>query len=228
MHAEALLIYQKDTVAREMLYAEFTAVLDGVVSAQSFAGETLEAVYLQLDEALDITAMVFFRLPFTADGRVEDTWNLPLREMATRARTGPPLSGKKTRLMCRSQCPEKWHSWLWEPRERRGRDPFSDILRVLKRNRLGLLPAPAEPHHEEPPLITDGPEDDRDIEAELQRLQERERQLVLEVSRLQGRLDKATGRMAELQAANEKLRDYIRVLKAQFTRLKSRSIHSDS
>ncbi len=228
MHAEALLFYQNDAVAREMLYTEFTAVLDGVVSAQSFAGETLEAVYLQLDDSLQIIAMVFFRLPFTDDGRVDDSWNLPLRDMASRARPGPVLKGAKTRLMCRSQCPEKWHGWLWEPRERRGRDPFNDILRVLRRNRLGLLPAQSLLAAEaEPPLVTQAPKESMSPETELERRRERERQLMRKVHQLQTRLDKATTRVAELETANEKLRQYIKVLKAQFTRLKSRSIHSD-
>ncbi|MCH8550940.1 MAG: hypothetical protein LAT62_03320 [Natronospirillum sp.] len=225
MHAEALLVYQKETVAREMLYTEFMAVLDGVVSARSFAAQTMEAVYLQLDEQLNVDVMVFFRLPFDNEGRVADTWNLPLRDMAARARPGPVIKGRKTRLMCRSQCPEKWHSWLWEPRERNGRDPFADIWRVMRRNRLGLLPAHAAESEAEPPLITDGMEEAPDLQAELQRMKQREQQLSQHLRRLQTRLDSATNRVSELEASNQKLRDYIKVLKTEFIRRQSKTTH---
>lgn len=235
VHAEALLIYQSDKSAREMLYSEFNALLDGMVTADQFAGQTLEAVYLQLDEQLQIRALVFFLLPFNQQGQVAEEWNLPLRDMAARGRPGPTLKGTPTRLLCRSQCPEKWHAWLWEPHERYGRDPFDDILRVLRRNRLGLLPAsvpaPPEPpaaeqsEAAEVPLITDvqaSTSGQRRAQEELARLRTREQQLRHKVSSLQVQLNKATRRADELETANQKLRDHIRTLKAQFDRLRSR------
>lgn len=207
MHAEALVIYGDNTLAREMRYSDFMAVLDGVVTAPDFANQHAEAVYVQLNGRLQISVMVFFRLPFNGRGQVDPDWNMPLQAMAAKATLGPPIAGTKTQLMCRSQCPQKWHSQLWEPKERQGCDPFEDLhLRLVKSNRLRLLPE----------LL------DTDVHDEYaQQLQQLERQWAHKVTQLENDLLKANQTIAELQATNGKLRQFTKALKAQYLKLKS-------
>lgn len=207
MHAEALVIYGDNALAREMRYSEFMAVLDGVVAAPDFARQTAEAVYVQLDGRLRISAMVFFRLPFDHSGQVAADWNIPLQALAARATLGPHMGGINTRLMCRSQCPQKWHSQLWEPRERQGRDPFEDLhVRLVKDNRLRLLP---ELH-------------DSDAQGEYARqLRQVEQQWETRVNQLEKHLKEARQNIVELQTANGKLRHCVKTLKTHYMKLKT-------
>lgn len=207
MHAEALVIYGDNTLVREMRYSEFMAVLDGVVTAPDFANQHAEAVYVQLNGRLQISAMVFFRLPFNGRGQVDPSWNIPLQALAAKATLGPPVAGSKTHLMCRSQCPQKWHGQLWEPKDRQGCDPFDDLhTRLVKSNRLRLLPELQE----------------SDVQDEYtQQLRQQENQWAQKVTRLENELLNAHRTIAELQTTNVKLRQFIKGLKAQYLKLKT-------
>lgn len=207
MQAEVLVIYGTGDLVREMLHSEFTAVLDGVVTASVFAGQSAEAVYVQLNGQLQISCMVFFRLPFDAQGGVLADWNIPLRDLADRATLGPPIAGACTRLVCRSQCPQAWHAHLWEPKDRQGCDPFVDLhTRLVKRNRLRLLPE-----------LVEKPDENNLPE----QLRHRDQLWQVKVVGLEKELLQARRTIDELQAANGKLRDYIAVIKAQYLKLKA-------
>ena len=243
MHAEALLIYRPHADVREMLYSEFMAILDGVIAVPELAGESAKTVYVQLDQQLNIAAMVFFHLPFDRNGQVNHDWNLPLRELAATGEPGPYINGQATRLVCRSQCDQRWHGHLWEPQDRMGRDPFTDMARIIRRNRLGLLPAeqaPVPPTLSEfvapepkarKPVKTETKADSdtpaaptiADLQATLARLQQRDKQWQQKVRQLQIKLDTANQRAEDLAVSNEKLRAYLKALKAQYLKLKANS-----
>lgn len=220
MYAEALLIFGQESEPREMLYSEFEAVLNGMVTLPEFAGQTHQAVYVQVDGQLSIEALVFFRLPFDAQGGVAGHWNMPLRPLAKQGGPGPRLDRKNTRLVCQSQCPHAWHADLWEPRERNGRDPFDDIARIMKRNRLGLLPEvrPQEASHE-----LAGADDLSDAQQRVKQLMERDRQLKLRLRQMDARLQQVSQRADELAAENGKLKAYIKALKSRYLKLKATS-----
>src|SRR5690606_23283896 len=57
---EAVMFFSDQGIAREMLFTEFEALLDGLVAAPDFADETVEAVFLQINSRLYVRAAVFF------------------------------------------------------------------------------------------------------------------------------------------------------------------------
>src|SRR5690554_7586518 len=82
---EAVMFFSDQGIAREMLFTEFEALLDGLVAAPDFADETVEAVFLQINSRLYVRAAVFFTVDFDLDGYVNRLWNLPLRTLAEKA-----------------------------------------------------------------------------------------------------------------------------------------------
>lgn len=78
---EAVLLFSERGIAKEMLYPEFEALLDGMVSTPEFADETVEAVFLQISNRLHVRGAVFFTIDFDLDGninsRVEHAAALP-------------------------------------------------------------------------------------------------------------------------------------------------------
>ena len=198
-----------------MLFSELRSVLDGMIALPEFAKESVSAVYVQLNEQLQVIALVYCLLPFDDEGRVQPDWDLPLRSLALTGGPGPSLGAGPIRLVCRSQCDPQWHGNLWEPREQGGRDPFEDVRRLIRRNRLGLLPRVDEPVAE-PPLLDGSSE----LVSKLTQLRQRDKQWQRKVKYLQERLDATTRRADELAAANDKLRAYVRTLKTQYLKLK--------
>jgi len=214
VYAEALLIYSQKSEPKEMLYSEFEAVLNGMVTLPEYADHSRQAVYVQVDGQLSIKALVFFQLPFDAQGGVAGHWDMPLRTLADRGRAGPLLEGKNTRLVCKSQCSPAWHAAMWEPCERNGRDPFEDIVRILKRNRLGLLPDVKTLESEDDSRVADA-------QQRIRQFMERERQMKLRLRQMENRLQEVNQRADELAAENGKLKAYIRALKSRYLKLKA-------
>lgn len=137
---EAVLFFNDGDIVKEMLYAEFEAVLDRVVEVQEFAGQEVNAAFVTLTSQLGVTGVVFFRLGFTAKGEADKSWNLPLRHLADVASRGPDLGVGAIRLACRSQCPMPWHQrHLWDPIMKPEKNSFAAIRDAIRRNRLGLL-----------------------------------------------------------------------------------------
>lgn len=150
---EAVVFFKGDLVDKEVRFAEFEAVLDGFAGLPAYAGKVVRAVYLQINRQLVIQSAVFFTLPFTDDGQVEPTWNIPLQHLADHGLPGPDLGDGTIRLACRSSCPVVWYKdKLWDP-EMGARSTFDLLVEAVKRNRLGLIeerlpearPAPAQP-----------------------------------------------------------------------------------
>ncbi|WP_028239327.1 chromosome partitioning protein ParA [Stutzerimonas azotifigens] len=137
---EAVLFFNERGICKEMLYPEFEALLDGVVSMPKFADQQMRVAYVLVDARLQVRAAVFFYLDFTEDGAADEGWNIPLRQLAERAGRGPDLGAGPIRLACRSQCPVAWHQMhLWDPEQTAGVSDLQLLRDTLRRNSLGLL-----------------------------------------------------------------------------------------
>src|SRR5690606_15023058 len=121
----------------QMRYSEFEAILDGVVALPDYADSEATLVYVEIDQNLQIQALVFFLLYFDEDGRADPEWNLPLQQLAKNAGPGPTLGDRLVRLCCRSQCPINWHQKaMWDPGMKPGANDFHAIQRAVGENRL--------------------------------------------------------------------------------------------
>ncbi len=136
---EAVMFIVDDVVVKEMYFAEFEAVLDDVVGVPDFAGQELQAVFLQINGALKITGAVFFIISFDKRGRIAGNWNIPLRHLLDHAGFGPDLGAGVIKVACRSACPVSWYrSQLWDP-VMAGNASFQALNAAVLRNRLGIV-----------------------------------------------------------------------------------------
>lgn len=134
---EAVFFMQDHGVSRQMRYNEFEAILDGVVALPDYADTEATLVYVEIDQSLQIQALVFFLLYFDEEGRADPEWNLPLQQLAKNAGPGPTLGDRLVRLCCRSQCPINWHQKaMWDPGMKPGANDFHAIQRAVEENRL--------------------------------------------------------------------------------------------
>jgi hypothetical protein len=137
---EAVLFFNEQGVCKQMLFPEFEALLDNVVSMPEFADQQMRMAYVLINPRLMVRAAVFFYLDFDEAGAADSGWNLPLRHLADNAGRGPDLGAGPIRLACRSQCPVSWHQMhLWDPSLAPGKNDLALIRDVVKRNALGLL-----------------------------------------------------------------------------------------
>ena len=136
---EAVLFFEGPAIAREMLYSEFEALLDGVVPLADLAGQELRAAYVRLDTGLQPAAVVLFLIPFDAEGFPEQRWNLPLRQLADASRPSPEPAARGVRVASRGRCPlPGWERGLWDPEAGAVSGTVERIRERLAVNRLGL------------------------------------------------------------------------------------------
>jgi hypothetical protein len=137
---EAVLFFNERGICKEMLFPEFEALLDNVVSMAEFADQQMRLAYVLINPRLLVRAVVFFYLDFDENGSADKGWNLPLRHLADNAGRGPDLGAGPIRLACRSQCPVSWHQMhLWDPSLSPGKNDLVLLRDTVKRNALGLL-----------------------------------------------------------------------------------------
>ncbi|MFN3580643.1 MAG: hypothetical protein ACK4VV_09255 [Pseudomonas sp.] len=137
---EAVLFFSERGIAKEMLYPEFEALLDGMVATPEFADETIEAVFLQINNRLHVRGAVFFTIDFDVEGNINSLWNMPLRNLAEKAGRGPDMGGGPIRLVCLGFTPNpKYRPHLWKPGQREGRSDLLMIKEAVTRNTLGIL-----------------------------------------------------------------------------------------
>jgi hypothetical protein len=136
---EAVVFFDREEISKEMHYAEFEALLDCVVPMQEFAGRVIEAAYLRLDANLSVVGLVLFLVPFDEEGFVEQSWNVPLRQLVEGGTRGPDLGGGPVRIATRSQCPVKGQeSKLWDIRFTTAGNTLNLLQERLRDNRLGI------------------------------------------------------------------------------------------
>lgn len=134
----AVVFFNSDnTVGKEMLYSEFEAVLDNIVGVPDFKGKKINAVYLHINQHLQVVAAVFFQVLFDANGFADKNWNIPLEQLADNADKGPNLGAGQIRLSCKSRCSVDWHRHeMWDPDAEH--KVFRRLKAVVTRNRLSL------------------------------------------------------------------------------------------
>ncbi|WP_324731114.1 chromosome partitioning protein ParA [Pseudomonas paeninsulae] len=138
---EAVMFFsERGDICKQMFFAEFEALLDGVVNMPAFADQQLRIAYVAINSRLLIRAVVFFYLDFDEKGAPDSGWNIPLQHLSERAGRGPDLGAGPIRLACRSQCPVSWHQMhLWDPNLAPGHNDLVLLRDAVKRNNLGLL-----------------------------------------------------------------------------------------
>ena len=137
---EAVMFFGDKGIRKAMFFAEFEALLDGVVDMPELADQQVSAAYLLINPRLLIRSAVFFYLDFDEKGKADTGWNMPLRHLAERAGRGPDLGAGPIRLACRSQCPVSWHQMhMWDPNLAPGNNDLAALRDTVKANRLGIL-----------------------------------------------------------------------------------------
>ncbi|WP_341706191.1 hypothetical protein [Halopseudomonas sp.] len=137
---EAVMFFSERGISKEMLYPEFEALLDGLVSAPEYADETVQAVFLQINTRLHVRSAVFFNIDFDLDGYVNRLWNLPLRQIAERGDRGPDMGGGPIRLVCLGFNKQpQYRPMLWKPGTRANSNDLALIKEAVAHNALGIL-----------------------------------------------------------------------------------------
>lgn len=136
---EAIVFFAGAEVSKEMLYTEFEALLDCVVPMRDFAGREMRAGYVRLDAGLNPSVVVLFLIPFDADGFPEQSWNLPLRQLAELSERSSDPATQGVRLASRAQCPVPGcEQLLWDVEPGPRGSTLERIRQRLSMNRLGL------------------------------------------------------------------------------------------
>lgn len=144
---EAVLFFNEQGVCRQMLFAEFEAILDRVVDLPDYAGQRTRAAFVLVDPNLQARAVVFFHLQFDAHGGADPRWNIPLRQLAERGEHSLDLGGGPVRLACASRCTDPdVREQLWEPTGSAARNDLLLIRDALLRNPFGMPVNYDEPH----------------------------------------------------------------------------------
>ena len=137
---EAVMFFADGGIRKAMFFAEFEALLDGVVGLSEFADQQVNAAYLLINPRLMVRSAVFFIIDFDEQGKADTGWNMPLRHMADCAGRGPDMGAGPIRLACRSQCPVSWHQMhMWDPNLAPGNNDLVILREAVKDNRLGIL-----------------------------------------------------------------------------------------
>jgi hypothetical protein len=157
---EAIVFFAGAEVSKEMLYTEFEALLDCVVPMRDFAGREIRAAYVRLDAGLSPSVVVLFLIPFDADGFPEQSWNLPLRQLAELSERSPDPAAQGVRLASRAQCSVPGcEKALWDVEPGPRGSTLERIRERLAMNRLGLdvtptFASPVEDQSEPAPRLT--------------------------------------------------------------------------
>ena len=156
--SEIVLLFEKNTISKQMPFSEFEAILDNYATIPEFGGRTAKAAYLVVDFSLNITACVLFLVEFCDDGSVIKSWNVPLKHMAEVAAPGPDLGSGPISLACYSQCPIAWQqNATWDP-NLDGANDFKMMVELIKENRLCLAKqGPSGAKNDAPPMVVDQP-----------------------------------------------------------------------
>lgn len=130
-------IDEDEGVIREMMFADFEALVDGLIAMPEFAGAVQRAVYVQINASFRIVACVLFRMAFDDEGHAPAQWHLPVEQLCSTAGKGPNLGAGPIKLSTSVQCSVPWHqSKLWDPQE--VGDVFYWLKDAAKENNLGI------------------------------------------------------------------------------------------
>lgn len=145
-YEEIVLLFDADLggIDSEYTSSDFDALVEGGALLSQFAASVVKGAFAVVGAALSVRALVFFTFKVDEEGRVDDSFNLPLRYLADNAGPGPDLGTGTIRLARRGQCPVPWHSvHMWEPVADPELGSIDIVQKVVWRNRLGLKPSGA-------------------------------------------------------------------------------------
>lgn len=140
-HAELILLWSENEIAKSMLYDDFDAVVGGIAPMPQYAKQKKMGAYVQIDDTLTVKGVALFTITFDRSGYPESGWNIPLSHLVEMAGLGPDLGKGPIRLACKSQCPVSWHATkLWDPVVQGEDSTFAQIQRAIPEacNRLGI------------------------------------------------------------------------------------------
>lgn len=136
---EAVFFFDKNGLAKEMLYQEFESFLDGMIGMPDMAGRKAQAVYVKINASLKITAMVFFTIGFDKQGIADSRWNLPLKLLPNKGVDGPDMGAGAVKIyMQGTNANAEYNAYLWDPSERGGKNDLIHVRDAVKKNRLCL------------------------------------------------------------------------------------------
>lgn len=168
---EAVMLFEPDSfsVAQEMRFSDFEELTEGTSTLDAFAASIARGAYVLVGTGLSVQGVVFFQFKVDEDGRIDASFNVPLRYLIDNAGLGPDLGTGPIRLACRSQCPVPWHSVnLWEPEGEGDEHPAQKLQKIIWRNRLGLKPQSLITNRVTEDFVLEGARDDtRDLQAKL-------------------------------------------------------------
>lgn len=149
---EAVLLLSKGKIIRELRYAEFESLLDGFIPESQYANQTLQAVYLQLSNSLQIEQILFFVLAFDGKGLADSRWNLPITQLASQGDLQAGIRIYPTPSALTGQ----WAALLWHPSTHLSA-LVKEMQSRVKQNRLGFYSkassqAPTQPQPTQEPL----------------------------------------------------------------------------
>ena len=136
---EAVLFLASSQVCAQYKIDEFDSLLDGIFRAPEYAGQTLEAVFIQLDAKLALRRLVFFNLTFDDVGSVQASWNLPLRQLAEKGIAGPSINGHSLQIFHpKNNTVASYEPFLWMPSAATFKALIGTLLSAISNNSLGF------------------------------------------------------------------------------------------
>ncbi len=155
--ASAVFFISSQGIAKELLFAEFEALLEGFTPELEWAGREANAVYVELSPTLAIKSAVFFLIAFDSSGWVDDSWNIPLVNLAQTAQPycvsdNEHASGARRtlesqpepRILTADLAEEALKPLLWSPDLSENGVVLGWIKDAIEVNRLGLSRAALE------------------------------------------------------------------------------------
>lgn len=173
---EAIMLFNDDGIVTEMLYPEFEAVLDNVVSMPRWADQQVKAAYVVINPRLQVRSVALFYLDFDEKGAADAGWNIPLRQLIEKAEYGPDLGGGPIRLVSSNQCPIPWlQMHLWDADLSLESNHLHLIREAVQRNQLRLLVEDEPPPALELDRLQMAAEEAWQLPGELEQQKEQER-----------------------------------------------------
>ncbi|HEY6529454.1 MAG TPA: hypothetical protein VIZ65_12220 [Cellvibrionaceae bacterium] len=137
--ARAVYFFDQAEIVGQLLLPEFESMLDGFVPSKEWALRTMQAVYVEINHRLLITAAVFFKVGFDDHGWIDGSWNMPLADLAKRGQPGPDMGAGHIHMATFTQCPlELYKHLLWDPEIKGRQNHLGQLKKAVSRNRLGV------------------------------------------------------------------------------------------
>ncbi|WP_027710101.1 hypothetical protein [Zooshikella ganghwensis] len=213
-HTEAIIFFNALGICKEMLMPEFEAILDGVVCLDELQGQAVKCAYVQIDEHLQIIAIVLFLLDFDQEGMADRQWNIPFKNLLSTAGQGPNWGAGPIKLVTQTVCTnDTYYASLWDSGTIESADELLLIKEAIKRNRLRIQGQKTATKKEVAPQERTGDQNILKIKQQIAQLKQLFND---ELKRYQQALNKAKQANEELVSQNQALSMRLETQKQQF------------